>query len=371
MADQTIVDEQYDNHGSVVLTGSSNAYVATVARAVNAYYQGLRICAKANHTNTGAATLNLVTVNAPAGIGAVAIRKAGNAALAGGEIVSGKYYDFIYDPTNSVFQVSGPDLASGLIRERLTGNRTYFVRTDGSDTNTGLANTSGGAFLTIQKAFDTIADTLDLAGFTPTVQIGDGTYTAGLNADTPLVGGALVNVRGNTGTPANVIISTTNNNCVTNSIGNLSVNIGGFELRTTTSGNCLRAFNGGIITIGASCRFGACAESHFFFSDGGLISVSADYSIVGGAVVHWNGFASSQLLCIGRTITLSGTPAFAFAFASSTQSGLYVFTNTFSGAATGTRYSVTLNGVIHTNGGGATYLPGNASGASATGGQYV
>lgn len=44
---------------------------------------------------------------------------------------------------------------------------------------------------------------------------------------------------------------------------------------------------------------------------------------------------------------------------------------TFSGAATGKRYDVATNGVINTNGGGASYFPGNVSGTSATGGQYV
>ena len=66
--------------------------------------------------------------------------------------------------------------AAGGARELLTANRTYYVRTDGSDGNTGLANTSGGAFLTIQKAIDTAA-ALDLSVYNVTIQLADGTYT--------------------------------------------------------------------------------------------------------------------------------------------------------------------------------------------------
>jgi hypothetical protein len=102
-------------------------------------------------------------------------------------------------------------------REVLTANRTYYIRADGSDSNTGLADTSGGAFLTIQKAINVIAGTLDIAGFSVTIQVADGTYTGPstlknvLGYSSP---GCLV-IQGNSTTPANVLISTTGATCFT------------------------------------------------------------------------------------------------------------------------------------------------------------
>lgn len=105
MAERAETQELYDNHGELILTGSSNAYVAEPARAISGYFRGLRLCGRANHTNTGASTLEIVSQNAPSGLGAIAIRKGATTALSAGDLIEGKYYDFIYDAANNVFQV--------------------------------------------------------------------------------------------------------------------------------------------------------------------------------------------------------------------------------------------------------------------------
>ena len=93
------------------------------------------------------------------------------------------------------------------VRELLAANRTYYVRTDGSDGNTGLANTAGGAFLTIQKAISIVA-ALDISIYDVTINVADGTYTAGIAITGPWIGtGSTLTITGNTTTPANCVIS--------------------------------------------------------------------------------------------------------------------------------------------------------------------
>lgn len=83
-----------DVNGSLTTTGSANAYAVAANQTLTAYYAGLWIRAKANFTNTGAATMNFDT------LGAKAVKKEGNVDVEAGDIVSGRIYDWVYDGTN-------------------------------------------------------------------------------------------------------------------------------------------------------------------------------------------------------------------------------------------------------------------------------
>lgn len=256
---------------------------------------------------------------------------------------------------------------AGEVREKLTSDRTYYVRTDGSDSNTGLANTVGGAFLTLTRAA-AIVQTLDFAGFSVTIQVADGTYTAGFALLAPTLGG-LVTLLGNVSTPGNCVISTTGGPAVLAS-GGAAFFVGGFRLQTSGSGDCLRAEPFSLITQAGPLAFGACAgNSHVSAAGGTIVNSAYSNAIVGACARHQLAADTGSILTNnGGTIThtLSGTPAFSVAFAQATRRGGISGNAGWSGSATGPRYSADSLGLIQTYGSGASYFPGNAVGTTAT-----
>lgn len=274
------------------------------------------------------------------------------------------------DPANPVLTFPTPaDLG---IREVLAANRTYYVRTDGNDSNDGLANTSGGAFLTVQKAVD-IVSALDIAGYTVTIQIADGTYTGGVNLKNVsgfAAPGNLV-IQGNNGTPANVVISPTSDDCFYADSLYSTWDIKDMKLQTTTGGSCLVAENGSTLRF-YNLNFGACASMHMVARYHSRILAMSNYAVSGGATAHINGNTEAFLSIASRTITFSNSPVFTYFAISNYASVLHIYSMTFTngGTVTGTRYVSQGNSVIYVNGGGANYLPGNAAGSTANGGQY-
>jgi hypothetical protein len=267
--------------------------------------------------------------------------------------------------------VTFPNTTLTASREMLTANRTYYVRTDGSDANTGLANTSGGAFATIQKAID-VAAALDLSIYSVTIQVGVGTWTAGNTLKSYLGSGPIVIV-GDETTPSNVAINPTMQNAFNADSVRGVWEIRGFKFTSTTAGSALAVVNSTVKF--RACDFGTMAggSDHMIIRTNANVISTGNYTISGNVGAHLNLQQGGVFLYGGgTTVTLTGTPAFSTAFVLAKQISLVqVASVTFSGAATGMRYSLTSNSVVDTNGASTSFLPGNAAGSVSTGAQYA
>ncbi len=262
-------------------------------------------------------------------------------------------------------QVATTAFVTGATREKLSANRTYYVRTDGSDSNNGLTNTSGGAFLTIQKAWDTFL-TIDLNGYVGTLQIGDGTYAGGLNVVSFPIGG-LVTVNGNSGTPTNVVMG----GVYVLAAGSLTIQ--NFRITNAFAG-MQTAHPGALVTFGAGLSFvGSPSQAHIYVTAGRVLCGNA-ITIASSSRAWLEVVTGANFSAFVSTFTFSGTPAWStggilFQLGSS----ISLFNVTMNGAATGKRYEGALNATLQSFGAGtsSTYFPGSVVGTLATGAQQA
>lgn len=240
---------------------------------------------------------------------------------------------------------------------RLQAALHLYVRTDGNDNNLGNADTAGGSFRTIQKAFD-VAASYDTSNFSVSVHVGPGTYAeAGF---VRMYGGDFnaandVFLIGDVATPANVVLD-----CFLSAFGGF-YSISGI---TIGPGWWINAGTAAEVQI-QDCRF----DGSYAYGYQGILQINDGVTFVNNAsqgIYAWRG-----TVLVNNTITVSGTPAYANAFAVAEAAGNIDFYAQPTGAATGKRYSASLNGIINTYGGGANYLPGDVAGTTASGGQYV
>lgn len=252
-------------------------------------------------------------------------------------------------------------------RGKITTDKTYYVRTDGNDSNTGLSNTSGGAYLTIQRAVDEVASNIDIAAKNITIQIADGTYTGAVvlkNVVGFSAAGNLV-IKGNATTPANVVVSVTGADAFSADGISTVWDIKDLKITTATTGNGLFAGGGAKLRFG-NINFGSCAYAHMqAFSPGSVITALSNYAVSGGSGnAHMQAYYGAQIVAKGLTVTITNTPSFPIAWIDFEVSGTgQVFGNTYSGSATGKRFVTTNGSVIFTNGSTpSSYFPGDAAG---------
>jgi len=277
-----------------------------------------------------------------------------------------------YDQTNGL-KVYGAIVSD---REILTTDRTYYVATDGDDANSGLV--VGSPFLTIQHAIDVAADTLDTRGYDITIQIADGTYISTSSIILrQLLGSGEVTIQGNSTTPTNVIVdldTTVVGSATFRATSSRNVYIIK-DLKITSDKSCIKSSYTSYIKI-SGVDFGSCAAYHILAEWGGIVEITDNYTISGAACSHFKALEHGKIInntlpASPYTITISNTPNFPENFASSGILGiLYVPYITWSGSATGARYSATFNAFIGTGSAGANYFPGDSAGTTATGGLY-
>ena len=263
----------------------------------------------------------------------------------------------------------GPPGPSG--RTLLTTSVVYYVRTDGSNSNTGLINSPFGAFLTWQYAWDLVINTLDLGGNQVTIQAGNsGTFTSGISSQGDAqVGSGTIILQGFSSTPSDTLISTTSADCFAFNLSRVTVTIQGLKMQTASSGNALFGAGPGVRILFDNVEFGSCASSHMAFSHNCDVGGGSTYNVSGGAQFHIQNATQAIAALHGFTITFSNSPAFSLGVVFAESGGQIfmanmVFTN--GNTVTGKRYSVSTLGYIDTGtaGGNVNYIPGNVAGTA-------
>ena len=95
--DETRLERGTTNY--VASAGAGNAYTVSMPTTLGAYVDGYEVVMKANHTNTGAATIDID------GLGAKSLRRQYGEALAAGDIRANKIVPFRYNSTSGYFEM--------------------------------------------------------------------------------------------------------------------------------------------------------------------------------------------------------------------------------------------------------------------------
>lgn len=268
---------------------------------------------------------------------------------------------------NSVIRwlLQGLGGSQAFTREVLTAARTYFVRTDGSDSNNGLVDSASGAFLTVQKAIDVVSGNLDRGIFGVTIAVRAGTFSAitlkaGLGTGIITISGAgsTTIIDGGTGFAVTA-------NFTSNTLYNL------LNFKTTGIGSIFGTGGGKIVFVGLEF-----ASTNIQISiDAGFLCQGFNYSITASATTgHVNVQNGGLFYATPTTITITAGLSFGiFCNANNLGNAQFAGTSFTNGATvTGKRFFVGTNAVINTNtNSNPNFFPGNVAGDIVTGGQYL
>lgn len=193
-------------------------------------------------------------------------------------------------------------------RERLTADRTYYVRTGGSDSNTGLTNTNGAAFATIQKAVDVVLKSLDLNGYACTIRVADGTYNENVFVGGLPIGATApqcLKLTGNTASRSAVTINSPNASAALQ-VSNSAYLLLDSVRTTATSGGFGVIANNASVFEHQNCEFGVVAQDRLL-TQSGAVARARGYTDVtgnGGGFCHY--IENSLVTFADQTIEFHG-----------------------------------------------------------------
>lgn len=254
-------------------------------------------------------------------------------------------------------------------RAVLKNNITYYVRTDGNDSNDGLSDTPTGAFLTIQRAVNQ-AMRVDANNKTITIKVADGTYTGNVLVTGRPVGIHYITIEGNNTAPGNVIV----NGRIRAEMGAI-LNVIGMRVNPASGVNALQAIYFAYLSAQNVEVQGAGGAAQIYALLGSQIALSGTLNRILAGSTYCFGAERNSYIGIAGTWTIGANLTYANAFATSIAvSTLYNLSASFvlgGFTVTGKRYDVILNAVINSQGAGVNWLPGTVAGTTSSGGQYV
>jgi hypothetical protein len=222
--------------------------------------------------------------------------------MVGGNVVAGENYLFMYNGTNFTSTIPPiPQQPPQLV---------FYVRPDGNDNNSGLANTPAAAFLTIPGAISNIKARY-ISQNTITIRVADGTYTSGAFDNSSYIAGW--SIIGNTTNPGNCVINATST-------------VGGSYVSGSSPGYCVMVQVTAYMTVQ-----GFTFESYYSnagANGGGILNLLNNYytTPTSGTVVI--GAASGAVIGLGGSNQYTGSSSPAAALFSAALSAFLQIGNT-------------------------------------------
>jgi len=249
----------------------------------------------------------------------------------------------------------------------LTESRIYYVRTNGNDSNTGLVDSAGGAFRTIQKAVD-VASALKLNSQTVFIVLAAGTYAESVTLRSFTEPG-VISIQGGA---SGVYVSPESGTAFSLS------GRGNYEISNMTIsaqlGSAISVSDFGRIYVSA-VKFGVCQLYHLNVYYHGTLGFSSNCEIVGAALYHAQVSSYGLFICEYVALTIVNNNLVfdkwinVDRFSTARCAGINFVNKSY--VTSGKRYEVSKLGLLETTSGSATYFPGTTAGSVATGGQYV